>query len=184
MTGLRELLHRELVEQDEPTTSALIKELRHIKRQKEFSRAEFLKMTRWKSPRSIRQCERNSPNAIRRVSRAVFRTRSERERLELLTQLHGVGIPTASAILTLCDPKRYGVIDIRVWQMLHTVGAVKNNPSGIGFAFNDWFHYLKKLRYHAQELRTSARLVEWTVFLAHKKFQNGTLYRKRRKPGQ
>jgi hypothetical protein len=29
----------------------------------------------------------------------------------------------ASALLTLLDPKRYGVIDIRVWQLLHRMGT-------------------------------------------------------------
>jgi hypothetical protein len=35
----------------------------------------------------------------------------------------GVSVPMASALLTLLDPKRYGVIDIRVWQLLHRMGT-------------------------------------------------------------
>ena len=176
---LRHLLKRELRIEDEPKTAALIRELRHVKKTRQFTRDEFLRMTHWKSPRSIRHCRRNRSATIERVSRAVFRTRSERERLRLLRSLRGVGVPTASAILMLCDPKRYGVIDIRVWQMLHALGSVKKNPSGIGFDFNHWYHYLQKLRHHAQGLGTTARLVEWTLFLAHKAAQKTPLYAKR-----
>ena len=173
---LRGLLKRELVHKDEDETAALIRELRHVKKERQFTRDEFLRMTHWKSPRSIRQCRRNRASTIRRVSRAVFRTRSERDRLALLTSLRGVGVPTASAILMLSDPKRYGVIDIRVWQMLYRLNSVRKKPSGVGFNFSDWFHYLTKLRYHAKEFRTSVRMIEWTLFLAHKNAQKGKLY--------
>ena len=72
---LRGLLKRELAAKDEQKTAALISELRHVKNDREFTRDEFLLMTHWKSPRSIRHCRRNSASTIRRVSRAVFRTR-------------------------------------------------------------------------------------------------------------
>ena len=79
----------------------------------------------------------------------------------------------------LSDPRRYGVLDIRVWQMLYRVKSVKKKPTGVGFNFNDWFHYLTKLRYHAKELGTTARMIEWTLFLAHKNAQTGRLYQVR-----
>lgn len=82
----------------------------------------------------------------------------------------------ASAILTLIDPKRYGVIDIRVWQLLFTIHSVSGNPQGRGFNFNHWYHYLCKLRYYAKTLRVSARIVERTLFEYHKKVQKGRLY--------
>lgn len=82
----------------------------------------------------------------------------------------------ASAILTLIDPRRYGVLDIRVWQLLFAIGSVRGNPRGRGFSFNHWYHYLRKLRYFAKELRVSVRTVEWTLFEYHKKVQKGKLY--------
>jgi hypothetical protein len=82
----------------------------------------------------------------------------------------------ASAILTLIDPKRYGVIDIRVWQLLHELGSVTRNPRGVGFQFRDWYHYLKKLRHYANEFGVTARIIEVTLFRVHKKLQQGRLY--------
>ena len=90
--------------------------------------------------------------------------------------LKGVGLPMASAILTLVDPKRYGVIDIRVWKALFSIGSVTTKPRGVGFNFKNWYHYLCKLRYHAKELGVSVRTVERTLFLYHQENQDGLLY--------
>ena len=171
------LLRRELAPaaEDAPT-AALLRDLRHVKRARQFSRAEFLKMCVWKSPRAVHHYERNAPAVVRRTSRAVLRARSERRRLELLTRLKGVSVPTASAILTLIDPRRYGVIDIRAWQMLYRIGAVRRKPGGVGFRSADWEEYLSILRGHARVLGVSVRRVELTLFEYHRRRQKGRLY--------
>ena len=177
--SLAELLRGELVTAEDRPTAALVRELRHVRRAKQFSRADFIKMCRWKSPRATRQYERNTSAAIRRASREALGTRSERRRLEVLTGLAGVSVPTASAILTLIDPRRYGVIDIRAWQLLHRMGAVRRRPGGVGFRFGDWERYLAILRRQARTLRVSVRRVELTLFEYHRKTQKGRLYRGR-----
>ncbi len=96
--------------------------------------------------------------------------------MELLTILDGVNVPMASAILTLIDPTRYGVIDIRVWQLLFAIDSVRKNPQGRRFNFDHWHHYLRELRSYAKELRVPARAVERTLFEYHKKVQRGRLY--------
>src|SRR5438876_5561921 len=169
------LLQRELVEED-PATAALVGELADVRRRGWFTRGEFLRMCRWKSPRALRRYAANPAATVRRVSRAVLAARSERRRLELLTRLKGVSVPTASAILTLIDPRRYGVIDIRAWQLLFRMGAVRRRPGGVGFRFADWEQYLSILRQHARALRVSVRRVELTLFEYHRKTQTGRLY--------
>ncbi len=173
---LAELLRRELVSAEDANTAALVRELRHVKRAKQFSRAELIKMCRWKSPRATRHYERNTAAAVRRVSREALRARSEGRRLEILTGLDGVSVPTGSAILTLIDPRRYGVIDIRAWQLLFRIGAVRRRPGGVGFRLTDWEEYLSILRHHARALRVSVRRVELTLFEYHRKTHPGRLY--------
>ena len=133
-------------------------------------------MCRWKSPRARRLWESNSSASIRAVSRAVLATRDERRRMELLTGLSGVGVPMASAILTLLDPRRYGVLDIRAWQLLFAIRSVEANRRGQGFTIAQWEVYLAALRHHAGRLGVSARAIEYTLFLCHRKRQRGTLY--------
>jgi hypothetical protein len=173
---LGSVLRKGHIVEEDPPTAKIIRRLRHVRIDKELSRGEFLDICYWKSPRSIRRCERNSARCIEETSRTVFSTRSEGRKIELLTALDGVSIPTASAILTLTNPKNYGVIDIRVWKLLHDLGSVKSNPRGQGFTFQHWYHYLQILRYHARLLGVSVRLVELTLFRYHQRHQTGNLY--------
>jgi len=85
-------------------------------------------------------------------------------------------VPMASALLTLLDPKRYGVIDIRVWQLLHKLGTVKKNPGGVGFNFGNWYQFLMIIRYFAKKFGVKARDIERTLFHVHKEYQAGRLY--------
>jgi hypothetical protein len=172
---LTRLLRKSLVAEDPPAAS-LIRELRHVRVRGHFTRSEFLAMCRWKSPRAIRRCESNSHHRVRDVSRRVFIAKVEAERLDLLTSLDGVGIPTASAILTLTDPRRYGVLDIRAWQALHRLGAVQDRPGGQGFRPEHWLQYLGILRAMAASLGATARQVEYSLFTYHQAQQEGTLY--------
>jgi hypothetical protein len=133
-------------------------------------------MCRWKSPRAAVHYGRNSAATIRVVSRATLATRSERRRLELLCGLRGVSVPIASAILTLIDPTRYGVLDIRVWQLLFALDSVSSKPGGRGFHEGDWLRYLALLRHHARRLGVSARAVEYTLFHCHRALLTGRLY--------
>jgi hypothetical protein len=174
--SLDALLARELVREEDPGTAALIRALAPVRRRGAFTRAEFRRMCRWKSPRARRLWEKNSPARIRAVSRAVLATRDEQRRMERLTELTGVGVPMGSAILTLIDPKRYGVLDIRAWQLLFAIRSVDANRRGQGFTIPQWLDFLTALRQHARHLGVSARTIEYTLFHCHRKFQTGTLY--------
>jgi hypothetical protein len=156
--------------------------VRAARRRGFVSRGEFLAMCRWKSPRAQRHYLRNGAARIRAASRRALASRSERRRIEHLLALDGVSVPVASAILTLLDPRRYGVLDIRAWQMLYAVRGVDANPAGRGFTVAQWLRYLATLREHARRLRASARAVEFTLFLCHRKRQRGLLYDPRRRP--
>jgi hypothetical protein len=177
---LQEVLANELTLDDTPDTRQLIDELRAVRRRGYLTKGEFLAICRWKSPRSIRHCMKNSPARIRRQSAAALASRSERVRFEALTALDGVGAPTASAILTLTDPRRYGVLDIRVWQLLYDLGSVRTKPGGVGFTFPDWQLFLVALRHHAKRLGVTVRCVEYSLFLYHQRVQEGVLYGGRR----
>ena len=174
--SLRVLLRRELLTEEHAGTALLIRRLAHVKATGGFTRTEFLAMCRWKSPRSRRHYERSSAATIRRVSRAVLATRSERERMTRLIALPGVSVATASAILTLIDPRRYGVLDIRCWQILFSIRSVAGNERGRAFTVSQWELYLERLRGHARALDVSARMIEYTLFHCHRKLQRGRLY--------
>src|SRR5262245_61531230 len=150
--------------------------LRAARRRGYLTWAEFEAACRWKSPRSIHHVRANSRHAVRAATRAALASRSERRRLEALTALRGVSVPMASAVLTLLHPRRYGVIDIRVWQVLHALGCVEGSAAGRGFTSEHWSAFLAVLRGLAKRLRVSVRAVERALFDAHRAGQSGTLY--------
>jgi len=173
--NIERLFARRLLRDVDPA-QGLIGELSHIKAQAYFNKPEFLRMCGWKSPRPRRLYESNSAAEIRRVSVKVFASEDEREKMELLTSLKGVAVPTASAILTLTNPNDYGVIDIRVWQQLYFYGAVVKRPSGTGFSCENWLEYLRRLRFWAEKFNVTVRDVERVLFDDHKERQQGRLY--------
>lgn len=175
-SSIERILNLRLRKEPDPAQD-VISRLSHIKGQAYFNKREFLEMCGWKSPRPRRLYESNSVADVRRVSIKVFAAECEKKRVELLTTLKGVGIPTASAILTLTDPQDYGVIDIRVWQLLYQYGAVTSRPSGVGFSCENWLEYLERLRHWARQFDTTAWDVEIRLFEYHKEHQAGRLYR-------
>jgi hypothetical protein len=175
------LLKQHLSTKEDVETADLIRELLHARLRGYLTREELEKVCRWKSARAIRLIKHNSAARVRAATRLALATRSERRRLEALRTLDGVSVPMASAILTLLNPRRYGVIDIRVWQLLYALGEVTRKSSGVGFNFNNWYQFLMKLRYFAKKLHVGARDIERSLFLAHQANQKGTLYHRPRK---
>lgn len=173
---LSSLIQINLRNDEDGKTKKLIEELSGIKSRGYFTQGEFMKMCLWKSPRPKKHYENNSEDEIITISKKVFSTKHEKKRIEYLTSLKGVSIPTASAILTITDPNNYGVIDIRVWQLLYLYDSVKDKPEGIGMDFSHWYNYLMKLRYFAKKFNVSCRDVERTLFVHHKEIQENNLY--------
>lgn len=162
-------------EEDEPTVR-LIRALRVARERGYLTRGELAAVCYWKSPRAIRYIRANSPQRVRAMTRTALASRSEEGRLDALTCLRGVSVPMASAVLTLLNPRRYGVIDIRVWQLLHRLGTVEGNASGVGLTSSNWHQFLVILRYFAKRFRVKARDIERTLFDAHVAYQRGRLY--------
>jgi hypothetical protein len=175
------LLKQHLSAKEDTKTAALIRELRPARARGYLTREELEKVCRWKSARAIHLINRNSVIRVRTATRRALTTRSERRRLEALTTLDGVSVAMASAILTLLNPRRYGVIDIRVWQLLYALGEVTKKSGGVGFNYNNWYQFLMKLRYFAKQLGVGARDIERSLFFAHQVNQKGTLYQRARK---
>jgi thermostable 8-oxoguanine DNA glycosylase len=174
--ALEPLVRKHLPAREDEETAELCRRLRAARRRGYLTVGELVAACRWKSPRPIRYIRANSHHRVRAATCAALATRSEALRLEALLRLDGVSVPTASAVLMLLDPKRYGVIDIRVWQLLHAVGAVTENRKGSHFSTGQWLQFLSILRHLSSRLGVTAREVELTLWSVHKARQEGRLY--------
>jgi len=72
----------------------------------------------WKSPRRRALLRLNSSERIERALKNALRAQDVGQAVCALTQLKGIGVKMASAILTAMDPDRYTVLDFRALQAL------------------------------------------------------------------
>ena len=172
------LLSACLVHDEYPDTAPLIASLSHVREVGYFTRSEFLGMCKWKEPRERRRQHwvSNTEDEVRTLSTQAFGAPDEARRILHLCRLRGVGIPVASAFLTLVDPEHYGVIDIRVWQLLALYNEVDYDPDGRALQVLHWLDYLDKIRLWAGEFNVSVRAIERTLFQHHREIQIGRLY--------
>lgn len=90
---------------------------------------EFFTVVAWRADVTkdvIKKSNVNLKEKIRAATRDVLddeATGTLREKLERLLQIHGVGIPVASAVLAVCFPDRYAVLDPRTWDVLYRWGV-------------------------------------------------------------
>jgi hypothetical protein len=80
--NLKDLLEHELLTDDDRETADLIRQLKHVKKKGYFTKPEFLKMCRWKSPRPLRSYSANTPEQIEHVARVVLGRRTNAAELK------------------------------------------------------------------------------------------------------
>ncbi len=169
-----------LARDEDETTARLLRDLRGARRRGHLTLPELVAVCRWKSPRAIWHVRSNTPGAVRNATRRALQSRDEERRVRAFIELNGVSVPMASAALMLLDPRRYAVIDIRVWQLLHDRGYVAGNRAGVGLGIAHWVQFLAIVRELAARLGATARQVERALFEIHRRGQRGTLYGRKR----
>jgi len=177
--GLERAVKRGLKDtEEESNTKKTISKLRAVRTRGYLKKDELLIIGKWKLPteRTRYLLQKNTETRIRTITRKAFKSKDEEERMELLTRLRGVAVPTASAILMLTDPRRYGVIDIRIWRVLYRHGYVDKKPHGTNLKSAEWLACLEVLRMLARKFKKPVRDIERVIFDYHKEIQRGRLY--------
>lgn len=118
-----------------------------------LTKKDFLDLCEWKTPRSKPLCRKNSPGLIKKVTGISFRTKDEREKIEILTTLSGVGWPTASTILHFISGFKYPILDYRaLWSL-----GYEKIPA---YNFDFWKDYTKYCRKTAKKHSVSLRRLD------------------------
>jgi hypothetical protein len=116
-----------------------------------YTRGEFLALCEWKSPRSRPLVAANSRSAVTRATGRALTAPHERDRIEALLGLRGVGLPTASVLLHFASPASYPILDVRA---LAALGVTGRSSYPVPF----WLDYLRACRTlaatHGVSLRT------------------------------
>ena len=131
---------------------------RRARRRGHYTLDEFRRVCRWKTPRSAPLVAQNTAGDVESATRVALRASSgERERIEALLSLHGVGWPTASVLLHLAYPERYPILDTRA---LHALGV--RAPSSYGFRF--WEAYVNACLRLAEQAGVDGRTFDQALW--------------------
>jgi hypothetical protein len=107
-----------------------------------FEKADFIDVCRWKTPRIVPHCVRNSEELIRAVTTAAFRTPCEEFRITAPTLLRGVGWRVASVLLHFAHPDPYPILDFRaLWSLGWDLDAERDD-----YDFEFWQNYVQVCR--------------------------------------
>jgi len=133
----------------------------------------FYKIGMWKSARQKQNYIQNK-DIVEEVTRLAFCEKDEQKKIKILCKLKGVGIPTASAILTIVDPNKYAIIDIRCLQALRRILHVKISER---VSLSTWVTYLSVMRNLAEENKMTPRELDMALFAMHRETLDGDGFR-------
>jgi hypothetical protein len=127
-----------------------------------FTATEAENVIKWKSNRTITFLRRNDPQDVEVITGMALKA-PERLPHRVLGVLHGVGVPVASAFLTVARPDTFTVIDILAVQALRRHGEW-------GATWPPYVDYLVTCRALAERCGTDLRTLDralWAWGKAH-----------------
>ena len=140
----------ELRERDRRLTDAITQQVFPSYEQKGYlTKAEFLTVCAWKTPRSQPRCANNDAAFIREISSLARTTQSEQLRIQAWTLLAGVKWPTASVFLHFAFADRYPILDYRALWSLRT--------TDVPYTFALWQNYTEFCRTLARRAGVTMR---------------------------
>ena len=126
-----------------------------LQKRRYLFKEDFMNICVEKTWRPKKKYEVNSDEKIRGVTgRAISAHPNLEKQITELTHLSGVGVPVASAILTVIFPKDYCIMDYRAWGALFWTML---KP----FKFKNYFDY----SYALKNVRNYATLESYTFYL-------------------
>jgi hypothetical protein len=114
-------------DEDKYDTHIFSEEFRDPIRERGYlTKDEFMRIVRWKSARSTGYADRSAETDVMSLTRQAFLDEGSGSAAAILDDLHGVRFRVASALLTVWDPERYTVMDVRAWKSLAGMGLIES----------------------------------------------------------
>jgi hypothetical protein len=135
-----------------------------LKKQRYLNRPEFIELCRWKTPRQLKNYEKNGDKLVRDTTIINFSTNDEEKRITILMDLKGVGWAVASAILHFAFPNNYSILDFRALESL----GWKEGPSDYNYIF--WQRYCNRMLKISRQLALPIRTIDKALW-QYSKFQ-------------
>ncbi|MFA9417625.1 hypothetical protein [Natrinema sp. HArc-T2] len=124
----------------------------------------------WKSNRVIPDFRMNDTELAEDTVRRTLERQSVVEKVETLqNNLHGVGVPVASALLLFMDPIAYTVLDERAWSALQVAGHLDTELSETP-TVDEYLMYLGVCHTLANEIDVELRTLDRGLWVLSKNF--------------
>jgi len=120
---------------------------------------DFFAIIVWKSNRAKTKIKKGLARAgksVRELMREVSQADTPEAKIETLLQIWGIGLPIASAILTVCHPKEFTVLDYRAWATLKEA-AVSDLPPRYPQSAQEYLQYCRACHHFADRMALSLR---------------------------
>ena len=143
--------------------------------QKSFlTKNELYDLAHLNSTRSSYHVKKNPAERVEKVTKIAYQIEHEFSQLALYSSLKGIGIPTASAILTCLDEKRHCVIDTRVWATLYRLDYFEEEKES--FTADDYLKIIKIVRKMAEEADYNTAEIGYALFAYDVVHREGNLH--------
>jgi len=120
---------------------------------------DFFAIVIWKSNRTktkIRDGLNDPGRSVEELMRDVHQARTPEAKVEVLLPVRGIGISIASAILTVCYPKEFTVLDWRAWETLQE-WEVEGLPERYPGKSEEYVQYCQACKRLAEQQNLSLR---------------------------
>lgn len=144
---------------------------------------EFVSIGKWKTERQRKRYQNNTDQKVKITTKKVLRA-PYKDKIKILARgrdkLDGVGIPVASAILTVVYAEEYCIIDYRTWRVFLWLSLLRRKESLTFASYKDYsdfldsydrynkigayFNFLEKLKDIGEKRNMTARQVEMALW--------------------
>jgi len=120
---------------------------------------DFFAIVVWKSNRTKTKVKKGLDDAgksVQELMREVAQAETPGAMVEVLLQVGGIGLAVASAILAVCDPKTFTVLDYRAWETLQGA-SLEGLPEHYPVTSDEYLDYCRVCRRLAEQVGMSLR---------------------------
>jgi len=139
-----------------------------------LTKNELYQLAHLNSTRSSYHVKKNPEGRVEKVTEVAYNIDDEFCELTLYTGLTGIGIPTATAILTCLDDEKHCVIDTRVWATLWRLGYFDEEKEN--FKADDYLKIIKIVRKMAAESDYTTAEIGYALFAYDVVHREGNLH--------
>jgi hypothetical protein len=132
---------------------------RRFREDQTLSPYDFFPIVIWKSNRAKTKIKRGLIDAgktVEELMREVSQAETAQAKVVALTEVWGIGLAIASAILAVCYQEEFTVLDYRTWETLEQE-KVEGLPKGFPMSPEEYIQYCQACRRFAEQMGLSLR---------------------------